>query len=48
VMGILGCLAVAIWLLFRNTTGSSRRQSREHHDRKRGAGRAKASPAATA
>jgi hypothetical protein len=48
VMGILACLAVAIWLLFRKSTGSSRPQSREHHGRKRGARRAKASPAATA
>jgi hypothetical protein len=47
VLGLLACLAAAIWLLFRKSTGKSRRKSGEQHARERGADRDRAGFAAT-
>ena len=48
VMGILACLAVAIWLLIRKSTGNSRGESGDDHDRERGDDRGSVGSAATA
>ena len=48
VMGILACLAVAIWLLIRKSTGNSRGESSDDHDRERGDDRGSVASAATA